>query len=234
MSFRIVAKKFTPDEFDAYIAGAFKPQGWVKRIVLHNTGAPSLAQRPGGILTAQHIDNLHTYYADTKKWSGGPHLFVDATGIWVFNPLDDPGVHSPSYNSSAWGVEMLGDYSRESFTTGLGGQVQANALRALAALARLQGWPDLKNQRLILHKEDPKTTHDCPGKNVDKANFVAAASMLIPKSVAPAFKLVVSGKTIDGAFVKDGAMYAPVRALGEALGAKVKFDPNSNVVTVNK
>jgi hypothetical protein len=234
MSFRIVAKKFTPDEFDAYVAGALKPQGWVKRIVLHNTGAPSLAQRPGGVLTAQHIDNLHSYYSETKAWSGGPHLFIDATGIWVFNPLDDPGVHSPSYNSSSWGVEMLGDYSRESFTTGLGNQVRTNALRAVAALARLQGWPDLKDQRLILHKEDKATDHDCPGRNVDKANFVAAASALVPKQSEPALKLVVAGKSIDGAFIKDGVSYAPVRALGEALGAKVSFDRQTNTVTVNK
>jgi hypothetical protein len=234
MSFRIVAKKFTPDEFDAYVAGALKPQLWVRRIVLHNTAAPSLAQRPGGILTAQHIDNLHTYYSKTKKWSGGPHLFVDATGIWVFNPLNDPGVHSPSYNSNSWGVEMLGNYETESFTSGLGAKVRENALRACAALARNQQWNDLQAGRLILHKEDPATDHDCPGKNVNKADFVAAASALISKPKAPTLKLVVAGKAVDGAFVKDGVSYAPVRALGEALGAKVEFDPKTNTITVNK
>lgn len=226
--FAIVAEKFAPDDFDKYVAG-LKPQKWVKRIVLHNTASPSLAQRPGGLMTEQHIKNLHHYYQEVvdsgRGWSGAPHLFVDAEGIWVFNPLDKPGVHSPSYNSSSWGVEMLGDYSTESFTTGLGAEVRENSLRAVAALARLQGWPNLGSDRLILHKEDPATTHNCPGKNVVKRDFVEAASALV-------LRLVVGGKVIPGAFIRDGVSYAPVRPLVEALGATVKFDPAKGIEVV--
>lgn len=169
--FPIIKRKFSPGSFQPY-CGGIGNQPWVQRIVLHNTDAPSLASRPGGILTSEHIDNLHHYYAVGKGWSGGPHLFVDTTGIWVFNPLDDPGVHSMSYNSSSWGVEMLGDYETESFTSGLGLSVSQNASAAVAILARTLGWSDVNGGRLILHKEDPATTHDCPGKNVIKADFV--------------------------------------------------------------
>lgn len=232
MPFVIVARKFSAQEFDDYCAGAVKRQDWVRRIVLHNTYRPSLAQRTAGVLRPEHIDSLHSYYQNTKKWSGGPHLFVDAEGIWVFNPLDRKGVHSPSYNSSSWGVEMLGDYSVESFTSGLGADVAENSRRAVAALARMQGWPDLREGRLLLHKEDPATDHDCPGKNVDKSTFVELASALVPAK--PAFAVVVAGKKVEGAFQAEGVSYAPVRALCEALGAKVSYDPKTNVASVEK
>jgi len=91
--------------------------------VLHNTASPSLQQRPNG-LTHQHILNLERFYRDTQKWSAGLHLFVDDRQIWVFTPLTVSGVHSPSFNKLALGVEMLGDYAKEEFNTGRGLKVQ--------------------------------------------------------------------------------------------------------------
>ena len=129
-------------------------------------------------MSPTHIDNLHAYYQfqaprnGGKGWSGGPHLFVDAEGIWVFNPLDLVGVHSPSFNANSWGVEMLGDFGSESFSDGLGLQIHANAVRAVAALLRRLGATDA-TALLHLHKEDHATNHDCPGKNVNKAAFIA-------------------------------------------------------------
>lgn len=52
-------------------------------------------------------------------------------------------------------------------------------------------------------------------------------------SAKPEFRIVAAGKTIEG-FVKDGVSYAPVRALGEALGFTVDYDPEANVATVKK
>lgn len=237
MSFSIVAKKFTVKEFEEYLKTIGK-QGWVKRIVLHNTASPSLAQRKNGVLTAQHIKNLHNYYQN-KGWSGGPHLFIDAEGIWVFNPLDDPGVHSPSYNKSAWGVEMLGNYESESFTTGLGAKVAENAKGACAALAKMQDWVNLQEQRLILHKEDTATDHNCPGKNVIKSTFIAETDKLISgDKEKPELKIMVnsgSKKTkVVGGFVREGVTYVPLRALSVASQGKmvVIHDPASNTVNV--
>lgn len=238
MAFLIVGKKFTVDEFDRYCEGeVFKKgntplsrpsrQSWVKRIVLHNTATPSLAMREGGILTPSHILNLQAYYAN-KKWTGGPHLFVDATGVWVFNPLNDQGTHSPSYNNSSWGVEMLGDYERESFDTGLGANVRDNSVRAIAALARLQGWGSISG-KLILHKEDPQTDHDCPGKNVDKADVIAR----VDEALSP-LQVFVNGKSIGSALLISGKTYLPLRITAEALGAEVVYDAKANRVNVTQ
>ncbi len=171
----IVGKHFTPDEFDTYCHtlqwNAWRPSF----IVLHNTATPSLAQRPNG-LTQQHIQNLEAFYRDTQGWKAGPHLFVDDRQIWVFTPLTVSGTHSPSWNKVAFGVEMLGDYELEAFDSGRGLQVRKNAVAALATLSAVLG---IDGNTMRIHREDPLTTHACPGKNVRKLEVIQEVQDLI-------------------------------------------------------
>jgi N-acetylmuramoyl-L-alanine amidase len=129
-------------------------------VVLHNTASPKLSEWHA-VSGDQRMKNLEDFYKNQQKWSAGPHLFVADDLIWTFTPLTMSGVHSPSWNSVAWGVEMVGDYNVEPF----GDEVFNNAVSSLAALHSLLG---LDPNTLRLHKEDPQTTHDCPGKNVSK------------------------------------------------------------------
>ncbi len=168
----IVGRRFSPDEFDDYVKqltfSAWRPQF----VVVHNTGVPSLAQRPNGF-TQQHIHNLELFYRDQQKWSAGPHCFVDQNGIWVFTPLTVPGVHSPSWNSLSWGVETLGDYMKDEFID----PIHANLVACLATLHATMGL-DIHSVRF--HKEDIKTTHrDCPGVRIDKSSLVEDVNNLI-------------------------------------------------------
>ncbi len=103
-------------------------------------------------------------------WSAGPHLVVDDHQIWVLTPLTTPGVHSPSWNAVALGVEMLGDYDHDEFNSGRGALIKANAVLAIAALS---AYLHLDPATMRLHREDPLTDHHCPGDNVDKAEFIA-------------------------------------------------------------
>lgn len=166
----IVGKSFSPSEFYSYVLGLKITQWKPEFIALHNTASPSLANRPNGI-TAQQIRNLEAYYRDDQKWSAGPHLFIDDKQIWAFTPLTVSGTHSPSWNRVAIGIEMLGDYSTESFTSGRGALVRANAVYAMAALCLKFQW-SAANWKF--HIEDPKTDHDCPGKKarVEKSNLI--------------------------------------------------------------
>jgi len=136
--------------------------------VLHNTAIPSLAQRPDG-LTKKHITGLESFYRDEQKWFGGPHLFVDDKQIWVFTPLNMSGTHSPTWNKVALGIEMLGDFEKESFDSGRGLNVRNNVVAAMATLSAVLG---LDPQTMRLHREDPATTHACPGKNVRKLEVI--------------------------------------------------------------
>ncbi len=164
----IVNKNFNAAQFDDYCHKlqwtAWRPSF----IVLHNTAIPSLAQRPSG-LSGQHIKNLEVFYRDTQKWKAGPHLFIDDKKIWVFTPLTVSGTHSPSWNKVALGIEMLGDYERESFDSGRGLRVRTNTISALATLSAILG---LDPQTIRIHREDPLTTHACPGKNVRKLEII--------------------------------------------------------------
>jgi hypothetical protein len=60
---------------------------------------------------------------------------------------------------------MVGDYNVEP----LRDQVRDNVVSALVTLHGLVG---LDPSTLRLHKEDPRTTHDCPGKNVEKVDMI--------------------------------------------------------------
>jgi hypothetical protein len=171
----IVGLNFSAAEFDHYCHGlqwtAWRPSF----IVLHNTATPSLAQRPKGF-TQQHIQNLVGFYRDQQGWSAGPHLFIDDLQIWAFTPLTMSGVHSPSWNKQAIGIEMLGNYETDSFKTGRGLAVRKNAVAAMATISAVLG---LDSTTIRLHKEDPLTTHACPGKNVVKAEIISEVQQLI-------------------------------------------------------
>lgn len=163
----IVGRSFKREDFAAYV-GSLSFDAWRPQfVVVHNTSAPRLSQwhsTPG----AQRMKNLEHYYADVQKWSAGPHLFIADDLIWVFTPLTTSGVHSPSWNGVSWGIEMVGEYEDEPFDV----NVRANTIEALAVLHACRG---LDPGTIHFHKEDPKTTHKtCPGKNVVKADLIAA------------------------------------------------------------
>ena len=160
----IVGRSFDKEGFEAYCEGLSWTAWRPAFIVLHNTASPTLAQRPNG-LQQQHIANLVSFYRDEQKWSAGPHLFVDDRQIWVFTPLTESGVHSPSFNKLAFGIEMLGDFEAEPFDQGRGAAVRDNAVSAMATLCARLG---LDPHRIKLHREDPLTTHACPGGKVQK------------------------------------------------------------------
>ncbi len=180
-----IAKAFSKDAFEAYVddvvsklMGAWRPRGFV----LHNTGIipprpnPSVqnfytisGKKP--LAGPQRIRNMWETYRNQKPpWKGGPHLVVTDREIFAGNPLWLAGTHSPSWNATFWGLEMVGDYDIEPFPDAL----RDNAVHAMACCYAMLGRePD--DQTFHFHKEDPGTTHKhCPGTHVgDKASWIA-------------------------------------------------------------
>jgi hypothetical protein len=171
----IVGNNYVAASFDNYCHTLSWTSWRPSFIVLHNTGSPSLAARPDG-LTQEQINNLQAYYRDDQGWKAGPHLFVDDKQIWVFTPLTVSGTHSPSWNKVALGIEMLGDYETEAFDSGRGLLVRKNAVSALATISAVLG---LDPSTMKLHREDPLTTHACPGKNVRKLEIIQEVQDLL-------------------------------------------------------
>lgn len=185
----IVGRNFTPGQFKQYVAGLLWGAWRPEFIVLHHTAVPSLAQRPNGFNHAS-MSGLERYYRNEMGWSAGPHLFVDdqPAGIWVFTLLTTPGVHAKSFNSRSIGLEMLGNYNVEAFTSGRGALVRHNAAAATAILSEAL---DIDPDSMVGHRDEPSTTKTCPGNNVELEDFIRAVKDYLtaePEGPAPASK----------------------------------------------
>lgn len=188
MTWPAVKKAFSQDEFVKYVRALPASKWRPSMIVWHNTAAPTLAQwiksaeqdRAAGLIPGiTRIRNLESFFENNNHWSGCPHLFIANDVIWVMNPLTSPGVHSPSWNSISFGIEMIGDFDKEEDDSGEGLRVKNNSIFATAILCETFGIDPAT--RIMLHKQDPKTTHDCPGKNMaqDKEKMILAVQDLM-------------------------------------------------------
>jgi hypothetical protein len=178
MSFLAEPKSYTPDEFTVFVEG-LAWSGWRPNFVtLHNTAVPTLATWLDSAYAAQQrIEGQKHYERDILHWHSGVHLFVAPNLIWNLCDLREEGVSVSCWNHLTLGIEMIGDYATESFDTGAGAQVRDNAVVAMAILHRKLGLrPDgyeIGVRGLHFHKECSRDQHDCPGKNVVKADVVA-------------------------------------------------------------
>lgn len=167
---------YTRDQYQQHIE-SLPHLPWVKFIVLHNTGNPSLSQWvDGGVSEEQRLINLEYYYDHTMAWHAGPHAFISPTHICGFSDPTKPGVQCSCFNSVSLGFEMVGDFSTDSFDSGPGAMVRDNAVFMLAVWHRKLGLrPDKYRygvSGLAFHKDCIRDHHDCPGKNVDRTDMV--------------------------------------------------------------
>jgi hypothetical protein len=169
MSYANVGKVWTVESFKEYLKGIKRP-AYVKSVTIHHTGAPSLGQRPKGLL-AQHILNIQSYY-ESLGWNRGPHLFIDDDQIFGMTPLSIPGIHAVSFNRSSIGIEILGEYDTEDPYTGRGLACMKNAAAAAKAIFEWLDMP-VNEDTLKFHRDDPKTSKSCPGTKVKKDWFIS-------------------------------------------------------------
>jgi hypothetical protein len=178
MSFLAEPIGCTPDEFTVFVEGLAWNSWRPNFVTLHNTAVPTLAAwLDSGYAAQQRIEGQKHYERDILHWHSGVHLFVAPNLIWNLCDLREEGVSVSCWNHLTLGIEMIGDYATESFDTGPGAQVRDNAVAAMAVLDRKLGLrPDgyeIGVRGLHFHKECSRDRHDCPGKNVVKADVVA-------------------------------------------------------------
>lgn len=191
MAWPAIKAAYDNEGFRRRVAMLSWPRWRPKYIMWHNTAAPSMkqwivsanadvvAKRVPGI---SRIKSLENFFHHDNGWSGCPHLFLANDAIWEMNPLMEPGVHSPSFNNTAIGMEMIGDFDTEDDDSGEGLKVKQNTIYATAILCSALGIdpePGITDKHarkvvsgtIFLHKQDWATTHDCPGKDV-AADFI--------------------------------------------------------------
>jgi hypothetical protein len=164
---QIIGKECGITQFARDLAELDFPEWKPTAITIHHCGAPSLAQRPQGFLP-QHMQNLREFY-EGKRWSAGPHLFIDDHAIWLFSPMTARGVHAASFNRDSIGIEMLGDYDIEDPSSGRGLAVVRLTAQAVKLLMRKL---NISYDKIRFHRDDPKTTKSCPGNKITKEWFL--------------------------------------------------------------
>lgn len=228
----MVNRGFTVDEFKAYLTAEVAPKmaAWRPRgVVLHNTGlVPHWKPGTTPAEAIQHMRDMSvTWASPPNNWSSGPHLVIDKDGqIVAATPLWMRGTHSPSFNFTHWGIEMVGDYDLEPFP-----DAQRDAVTSvIKALLRMLGH-DINADTFKLHKEDPHTTHKhCPGVNCgDKATWLVRLNTLAPD--AHIFDLPHYGAVPAGAGTFIGARegevlhaYPDKGGYAEGFGSQFKAD----------
>lgn len=168
--------------FDAYVRGLGAMQWNPIGITLHNTFFPNLQMvddylASGKYSEGQLVENWWTNYR-RMGWFGGPHLFIFRDKIQVANPLTMHGTHSPSFNKDRFGIEMIGDYDKETMPD----TIRSNSIHAAACLLHKIGKP-ANEKTIVFHGEDPRTTHKhCPGHNVGtKGSWITAIGAELAK-----------------------------------------------------
>ena len=157
------------DDLRAYIRGLNYNSWRPSNFVIHNTASPTLYQWWHSVPPSERMENLRSYYENEMGWSAGPHCFIDGKSWWIFTPFNVKGVHSPSWNGTMLGFEHVGDYNTESDETGMGADVMKMGHALCGECCEYFGWDP---SRLKFHKEDPATSHDCPGRNMVKSEYI--------------------------------------------------------------
>lgn len=169
----IVKKAFDLVELKNHINGLSFNDWKPSLIVWHNTALPTIAQweksyqqdklqglEPG----ITRINSLENFFKNNQGWPSGPHFFVYKDKVWAFTPANKKGTHSPSWNGIAIGIEMIADFDKEDDEHGTGLLIKNNTIALTAMLCEKLGLDP--SSCIKLHKEDKKTTHDCPGHNI--------------------------------------------------------------------
>jgi len=156
---------FTPAQFIYFTEeiAAKKMSAWRPRgVVLHCTAQPDLKtwdeDKPKrGIDEVQRIANMMPRWANAG-FKASPHLFIDREEIWTATPLWRKGTHAKSFNATYWGIEIVGDFTRETLSDGQRDLV-VTAAAALYAMIGHEPTP----QNLKYHREEPRAFKPCPG-----------------------------------------------------------------------
>jgi hypothetical protein len=164
----------TLEQFKAHIE-TLAPPVWAKQVTLHNTDKPDIAQGMG-TPPATRMVNLQHNYKVLLGWSGAPNLFVFPQGvIGLGTPLTQKATHSAGFNGHSLAIEMVADFAlgQDDDDAGLGLKVKDLSCKALAVILDWLGKEPVYKSTWYRHKDDPRTSHDCPGNDIEAADIQA-------------------------------------------------------------
>lgn len=183
--------------------------GDIRYIVIHHSGT-----------TSGNVEVFREYHVKTLGWGDIGYHYVITNGnggpdgeVQPGRPELMTGAHAPGRNNDSVGICLVGDFNQ--------GKPTAAQMLALYGLIKdlMRRYP-ITLDRILAHKEVNET--DCPG-SLDVAAIRAALKQPPAPPKPPEPKVVVNGVILPAIMV-DGSVYAPVRALIEALNYRVDWD----------
>ncbi|MBW7475964.1 N-acetylmuramoyl-L-alanine amidase [Paenibacillus oenotherae] len=199
---------------------------------VHATWKPTIAdfRRSGGLKLQQAMQRAHLQrgFNDIAQ-----HVTIDPDGyIWEGRPLTVAPASATGHNDGdsdgehPFMFEMIGNFDRGCEL--LEGAQLETTLGLTRAIMSLFGVP-LK--RVRFHR-DMTSLKTCPGSGVNKAEFMRQLQEEEGEDMEP-IKVEINGKAVTGGELsKAGVVMVPLRAVGEALGAKVSWDKTSKTARV--
>jgi len=185
----------------------------IRYIVLHHSGTPN-----------GNVAIFRDYHIHHNGWRDVGYHYVITNGnggndgeVQEGRHLLFTGAHAPGRNKDSVGVCLVGDF--------LQGKPTSAQMSALYRLIEelMQKYPIVPD-RILAHKEVRPT--DCPG-NLDVGAIRAALS----QKSSP--KIRIGSIELDG-IVVEGRVYAPVRALVDALNCHVDWDEATRTVHITQ
>lgn len=198
--FYYVGKAFTLDEFASLIPfydfGPYPPTS----VLIHHTAVPTVeqwTQNEAGLSQEQiklkrlrQLAGIKNYYWKNLRWDRGPHIFSDDRFIYIFTPLNMPGIHAAGGNGTARsfsvGWEVVGDYTSRLWSAATAGIVAGG----IARLHQRLGTFDLKDGKgpgyVDAHRHWNKPS--CPGNAIQPDYYLplfraARAALDRPRAV---------------------------------------------------
>lgn len=154
----------TTDELSKHLF-THSPQvaSWAQGAVIHHTWKPE----PTGWRGRSTLDGIRHYY-EQKEWDAGPHLFIVVgapdranDGIWQLTPLNLKGIHAGAWNSTHWGIEVVGNYDTLPWPDNLRTLIYGTVLTLFA-------WRGITaNRKSVLGHRETGSKKSCPGRSID-------------------------------------------------------------------
>lgn len=154
------------DEFRTHLAKHSPSVAeWATGVVVHHTWRPEVGQWKGQTT----FDGIVNYYkAKRPRWTAAPHLFLVTgspdpknDGIWQMTPLNARGVHAGAWNSTHWGIEVVGNYDAQPWSA------PTKALLYDAILI-LFAWRNIQvNPQSVIGHRETGSSKSCPGKLIN-------------------------------------------------------------------
>ncbi|MGG3307438.1 N-acetylmuramoyl-L-alanine amidase [Paenibacillus lautus] len=168
------------------------------------------------------IHEVHDFHKNSRGWNGiGYNWWIGFDGTIYEGRGFHYGAGVEGHNHDSLHVGYQGDFTQQQMTDA---QI-ASGISLNAWL--LKKYPSAK---IVGHGELASTA--CPGQYFRMEELKKGVSKKEDKPVGDKVNVLIDGKQIKDGKLEDGVTYVPLRAVSEALGAKVGWDNKTKTATI--